>query len=70
MAFDGNEAANNLLEDGDFEAVLVVTVDRNNRVNFFTRWRDPNRSKVSADIISKVAKMLGVSMDVANKYPI
>jgi hypothetical protein len=70
MAFDGNEEANNLLEDGDFEAVLVVTVDRYDRVNFFTRWRDPNRSQVSADIISKVAKMLGVSMDVANKYPI
>jgi hypothetical protein len=70
MAFDGNEEANNLLEDGDFEAVLVVTVDRNDRVKFFTRWRDPNRSKVSTDIISKVAKMLGVSMDVANKYPI
>jgi hypothetical protein len=70
MSFDGNEEANNLLEDGDFEAVLVVTVDRNDRVSFFTRWRDPNRSTVSADIISKVAKMLGISRDVANKYPL
>jgi hypothetical protein len=70
MSFDGNKEANNLLEDGDFEAVLVVTVDRNDRVHFYTRWRDPNRSAVSADIISRISKMLGISRDVANKYPL
>lgn len=70
MAFNGNDVALDILEDGHFEAVLVVAVDRNDHVHFFTRWRDPNRSAVSADIISKVSKMLGISRDVANKYPL
>lgn len=70
MAFDGNDEALDILENGNFEAVIVVTVDRNDRVNLFTRWRDPNSSTISADIISRIAKALEIGIDVANKYPL
>jgi hypothetical protein len=70
MSFDGNEEALDILEDGNFEAVIVVTVDRNDRINLFTRWRDPNRSTISADIIGRIAKVLEIGIDVVNTYPL
>jgi hypothetical protein len=68
-AFDGNEEAQDILEDGDFVAVVLVTIDRNDSVSLFTRWRDPNSSTVSANIISRISKTL-TGFDVVNKYPL
>jgi len=68
-AFDGNEEAQDILEDGDFEAVVLVTIDRNDSVSLFTRWRDPNSSTVSANIISRISMTL-TGIDVVNKYPL
>jgi hypothetical protein len=68
-AFDGNEEAQDILEDGNFEAVVLVTIDRNDSVSLFTRWRDPNSSTVSANIISRISMTL-TGFDVVNKYPL
>jgi hypothetical protein len=68
-AFDGNEEAQDILEDGDFVAVVLVTIDRNDSVSLFTRWRDPNSSTVSANIISRISRTL-TGIDVVNKYPL
>jgi len=66
MSFDGNEEVVELLEDGDFDAVILITVSRR-KVQLYTRCRVPHTA-LSSNVLHTISKAL--FGNVENKYPI
>ncbi len=69
MAWDGNEEVLDILEDGDFDAVVLITVQAE-QVQYFARLRDPVRTMLAPQIVEKVEKLLLPGIGPVNKYPI
>jgi hypothetical protein len=66
MSFDGNEEVVDILEDGDFEAVILITVSRR-KVQLYTRCRVP-QTDLSSNVLHTISKALFGNAE--NKYPI
>lgn len=70
MSFDGHDEVEDILEDEDFDAVILVTVSKDDRVNYYARLREPVRTMVGPKVVDMIEKTLMPGIDVINKYPI